>query len=304
MGRGVRLRRWDNPSGQALNCPDSTKSDPGEDVGAEGAPHRVVAELGGDVPGDGGLDVAERSRPALHDGADHRIALDEPDGRLRGRRALSGLLDGRVRHAREAGLVEEPPHRRRVVEAERHLVELRRVGREERRDRVVPDPGDGVALDPVPHAHEVRPARGEHPVRLAHARRLVREEHEPELAHHDVEGAVREGEARAVRLAPLERGVGGDLAPRVGDHRVVEVGGDERPLAGEAPEEAPGDDPGAAGDLEHAHTREDRQPCGQIVRVGVEEEGPEVPVVVAGDVADERRVLLGHRPPTASPRRR
>jgi hypothetical protein len=81
----------------------------------------------------------------------------------------------------------------------------------------------------------------------------------------------------------------------VGDHRVVEVGGDERPLAGEAPEEAPGDDPGAAGDLEHAHTREDRQPCGQIVRVGVEEEGSEVPVVVAGDVADERRVLLGHR---------
>jgi hypothetical protein len=36
-------------------------------VGPEGAPDRVVAELRGEVPGHGGLDVGQRLGPALQD---------------------------------------------------------------------------------------------------------------------------------------------------------------------------------------------------------------------------------------------
>ena len=40
--------------------------------------------------------------------------------------------------------------------------------------------------------------------------------------------------------------------------------------------------------------RSHREPGGQVVGVGDEEERPEVPVVVERDRPDERRVLLGH----------
>ncbi len=226
------------------------------------------------------------------------LAASSADG------ALPDRLDQLRPDLDEARALQQAPHRRRVVQAVGHRVELGRISGEERGDGLVGDPADGVSLHGVPHAEEVRPLGPEDPVRLPHAGRLVREEHEPELAHHRVEGAVGKGQACPVRLAPLECRAPGEPGLCAGDHRLVEVRGDQGAAAGEAPDEALGDDAGPAGHLEHPGSGRHRQPRGQVVGVAVEEEGPEVPVVVGRDRAHERRVLLRHGPlPTASRRR-
>src|SRR5437773_979849 len=61
--------------------------------GAQGAPHRAIPELGRDRGGYRLLDLAERLRAALHDRAQDRVALDQPDCRIGGGRARAGLLD-------------------------------------------------------------------------------------------------------------------------------------------------------------------------------------------------------------------
>ena len=196
----------------------------------------------------------------------------------------SASRSARARHVHEAR-VRRASRRtdRGVVEAERHLVELRRVGREERaRSCLVRDPGDGrCAPIAVPDAHEDTSRPGLSTRNASRTRRLVRKEHEPELAHHRVERAIREGQARC--RPPGATRARGRRGPRVRAWAIIasfRSVGDERALAGEAAQEAPGDDAGAAGDLQHAHHPRRPASRGQVVRVAVEEERSEVPVVV------------------------
>jgi len=113
------------------------------------------------------------------------------------------------------------------------------------------------------------------------------------MADDRVERGVPERQRRGVRLAPLDL-PDGPLRPRVREHRLVEVGRDERPPPCEAPCETLRHDAGAARRLEHAHPGLHDEPRREILREPVKKHRPEVPVVVLGHRADERRVLIRH----------
>src|SRR5439155_21459279 len=79
---------------------------------------------------------------------------------------------------------------------------------------------------------------------------------------------------------------------------------DERSLLRESGYEPCRDDAGAARRFEHAHAGLDRHARREIVRVAVEEERPEIAIVVLGDRPDERGIAIGHgvlRPPGFAP---
>src|ERR1700687_2320959 len=97
--------------------------------GAQGAPHRVIAQLCLDILGYRPLDFAQRFRAALHDRTQDGIALDQPRRGVGSRRARPGHFKVCPADLTEAGLLQESPDRLGFVEAERHRVERRRIGR-------------------------------------------------------------------------------------------------------------------------------------------------------------------------------
>src|SRR5439155_9247041 len=107
-------------------------------------------------------------------------------------------------------------------------------------------------------------------------------------------GAALERQARAVGRAVFRIVRARQPGPRVGEHRLVEVGGHDRPAPAEPLDQAPRDDAGAAGDLQHAHAVAHGQPPDEVGRERVEEQRGQIAVVVLRDLADERGGGVGH----------
>src|SRR5262249_39415475 len=84
------------------------------------------------------------------------------------------------------------------------------------------------------------------------------------------------------------------LPRRVIDHRLIEVGRGDRNGFGKYPRHGAGDDPRAGRRLKQLLRAESADPCGQILGVGVEDEGAEVAVVERGYRTDEQLVCLFH----------
>src|SRR5262245_54574800 len=188
----------------------------------------TVAERGGHLGRGGTLDFVERGGPALHDGAQDRIAFDEADGGLGCRRTRSLLCQMRQLDLPEARLPEHLADRLRIVKAERHQVERRWIRGEALAHRLVGDARERVPIHRVPHIEKILPAGLEDAKRLSDACDLVGEEHEPELADHSVEGAIGERQAGGVGGLPLDvPGASQHLDTSMRDHRLVEVGGDD-----------------------------------------------------------------------------
>ena len=80
----------------------------------------------------------------------------------------------------------------------------------------------------------------------------------------------------------------------MGEHRLVQIGRDDRALAAQAGEQSSGDEAGAARDFEYSHSRPPRDPRGQVVREAMEEHGPKVAVVVLRHGTNERVGAVGH----------
>ena len=78
------------------------------------------------------------------------------------------------------------------------------------------------------------PPGAQHAPRLGERLRLVGKEHDAELADDGVERVVRERQPHRVGLAPLDRPRGADRRGMV-EHRLVQVGGDDRRAAPAAP---------------------------------------------------------------------
>src|SRR5262245_26990701 len=172
--------------------------------GVQGDAYGTVAERGSHRRGGRPLDLVERVGPAIHDGAQDGIALDEPDACVGRRRARSLLRQARHLDVLEAGLGEHLLDRLRLVQAERHRVEHGRIRREELAYGLVGDARERVSVHRVPHIEEIVPAGLEDAKRLSDARGLVGEEHQPELADHSVEGAIGERQAGGIGGLPLD----------------------------------------------------------------------------------------------------
>ena len=117
-----------------------------------------------------------------------------------------------------------------AVRRARH--EPRRIGGEDGRERRCHDISELVVLDAVPHVEEEGAARLQDAPRFRERFRLVREEHDAELADDRVERRVRKRQLHRVRLAPFNRARRSDRR-RVIEHRLVEIGGDNRRGRGE-----------------------------------------------------------------------
>ena len=111
---------------------------------------------------------------------------------------------------------------------------------------------------------------------------LVGEEHDPELAHHRVERAVREGQLHGVRLAPFH-GPPGPERGRLVEHRLIQIGGDDRGALRQGRGQGPRHDAGAGGHFQHAARRPRREPAHQVRRVRLEEQRDQVRLVELRD---------------------
>src|SRR5215510_8709676 len=187
-----------------------------EHDGVQRKAYGTVAEGGGHRGCGGTLDFVERGGPALHDGSQDGIALDEPDRCFSGRRARPLLRQTRHLDLPEARLGNHLLDRLGVVQAERHRVEHGRIRGEELAHALVGDARERVSVHRVPDTEEIVPAGFEHAKRFTDTRDLVGEEHEPELADHRVEGAIGERQAGGVGGLPLDvTSVGRHLGARM-----------------------------------------------------------------------------------------
>ena len=153
--------------------------------------------------------------------------------------------------------------------------ESRGIRGEERLQRLRYHAGEFVLLDAVPHIEQEHAAGPEDAAGFRKRLRLVRKEHGPELADDGVERAIREGQLHSVCLAPLHRTACADRRCHV-QHRLIEVGRDDRRAVRQRRCKAAGDHAGAGGDLEHPRRRSCRQPTRQIVRIGLEDQRDEI----------------------------
>src|SRR5690242_8140206 len=178
---------------------------------------------------------------------------------------------------------------------------VRRAGEEARRvlwiaraHRIDHDPRHWIVRQAAPDAQHEAAAGRQHPPRLAVARDLVGKEHDAELAHHDVEASVGERQLQRIRLPdldPLQRRLGRGMI----DHRLVEVGGDQRGRRGQAFGERRRDDARAGRGLEHAGRLEVSDLARDVARKRLEQQRAKIAVVERRDRAREDRIVAGHR---------
>jgi hypothetical protein len=129
-------------------------------------------------------------------------------------------------------------------------------------------------------------------VHLPEGGRRVSEELQAVLAVHDVESPVRKRQPG--RLAMVEcdrqRQVRGQPARQV-DHGLVDVDTDDRPIGAYAGCGPPGDDPGAAGDVEDVVARPGRRGSQQQLGARREQRRHQVPFVGLRPIAVELKPL-------------
>ena len=185
-------------------------------------------------------------------------------------------------------------NRRLVAVAEWQARELHlRVAREERLHDLGRGLGMRVHLDAVPDIEKQRSAFHQNAPRLAIELGLFGDEHHAEAAHHQAESLGLEGERRRVGEPPVDLAL--HLVPRVGEHRLADIGGDDAEIAVDALAQPLGDDAGAASELEHVAARTHRQAAHEVGGERLELRRPENAVVVLGNRAAEFRGNIHHR---------
>ena len=164
--------------------------------------------------------------------------------------------------------------------------EARRVGGEALRQRLGHGVGKFVLVDRIPHVEEQRASGAEHAPGLCERLALVGEEHDPELAHDQIERLVGEGQLHRIGLTPCDRTGGADRG-RMVEHRLIEVGGDDRGAVRERRREGACHHAGSCRYFEYPRWRD--LPCagGHVGGVGLEDERHHVALVELRDGACE-----------------
>ena len=148
-----------------------------------------------------------------------------------------------------------------------------------------------IRFQRLPDVREQQAARDKDATRLLEPLHLVRQKHETELADDDVERAVVELECLGIGLLPDDARSRNRIS-RIGDHRFVQIGGDQSRRIRQRFPQAPRHDPRAAGDLEHPQPIARWEPSCEILGVRLEEDGSQIPVV---ELRDRTRELCGGR---------
>ena len=235
----------------AFDCPVAEAPGDGlcRDVGRFGEP--------GCVPR---LDLVPQRRPlTIGDG-----------GNPRRRRAAAGRNGHDVGRSVESALREIARDRPMVMIAVRRpRQETRRILREDCRHRLCHRVGEFVLFDPIPDIEDEDAVRTEHASRLRKCLRLIGKEHRAELADDGVELSVPKGKLHRVCLPPLHRtpDAGRD---RLIDHRLIQIGGDDRDAFGQRGRQGSRHHAGAGGDLEHAPQRPRSQATREVIGVRLE----------------------------------
>jgi hypothetical protein len=107
---------------------------------------------------------------------------------------------------------------------------------------------------------------------------LVGKEHHAELADHGIEHAVGKRQRLRIGLLPGDA-ARRDLRGSVVDHRLVQIGRDDRDAARQRVQERARDNAGARGGLQNARRIESRQPLREVLGIGFKDQRAEVLVV-------------------------
>jgi hypothetical protein len=122
--------------------------------------------------------------------------------------------------------------------------------------------------------------------------RLVGEEHDPELADDGIEHSVREGQLHGVRLTPFHRSRGPERRCPI-EHRLIQIGRDDRGVFRECGRQGTRHDTGAGRDFQHAAHGSPTQPGHQVRGVWLEQQRNEIRLVELRDRATKDFVAAG-----------